>query len=69
VPGATYYHVQVFRGGRRVHVAWPVGRSLRLPPAVLRPGATYVWYVWPGLERKVDARYGRLIGKATFRLG
>jgi hypothetical protein len=67
VSGASYYHVQVFRAGERVVIAWPVGRSLRMPRNVLRHGASYVWYVWPGIGAKRQATYGRLIGTGRFQ--
>jgi hypothetical protein len=31
----------------------------------LAPG-TYVWYVWPGLGNRAEARYGPPLGKSTF---
>jgi hypothetical protein len=64
--GAAYYNLQVFRAGRRVLLAWPAGASYRLPVEILQPG-TYVWFVWPALERTRSApRFADLIGRATF---
>jgi hypothetical protein len=65
VAKATYYNVVVTRGGKRVAVGWPTGTHWR--PARLRPGV-YRWFVWPGFGPKKPARYGRLIGTATFRI-
>ena len=74
-PGATYYHVQLFRGGKRILAAWPSG-----PQRVLRSTwrwaghryrldrGTYRWYVWAGLGPRSAARYKRL-GTAAFTLG
>jgi hypothetical protein len=72
VKGATYYHVQVFRGSR-VLAAWLTGTSLQLKRTWvmngrrfrLRPG-TYRWYVWPGLGRLSPVRYGGRLGGSTF---
>jgi hypothetical protein len=70
--GASYYNVQLMRGGR-VFSAWPTRPSLRLRRTWtykgrryrLRPGV-YRWYVWPGRGRIGAARYGRLLGSSTF---
>jgi hypothetical protein len=72
VEGATYYNVQVWRK-RRVLSMWPSGTSLRLKQSWkykgrryhLSPGR-YRWYVWPGLGRRAQERYGRLIGSSSF---
>lgn len=72
VRGATYYNVQLFRNGK-VMSTWPTGTHLRLPRSWafdgrryrLRPGR-YRWYVWPGFGAPALARYGPLIGTATF---
>ena len=74
-PGATYYNVQLFRGGHKVLTAWPVTARFRLPRSwmfsgrrqTLAPG-TYKWYVWPGHGARATARYGRLLGGSTFRV-
>ena len=72
VRGATYYHVQLFRGSKRILAAWPIGHELGLPAAWkwaghryrLSPGQ-YRWYVWAGLGRRSFARYHTL-GSARF---
>jgi hypothetical protein len=75
VEGATYYNVQIWLGKKKVVSAWPRGTRLVVPPrgklggkryALIR-GKTYRWYVWPGRGRKIDRRYGRLIGVSSFR--
>ena len=71
--GATYYNVQVYRGGRKILSAWPArprlqlstrwrfgGRVYRLTPA------RYTWYVWPGFGNRADRRYGQLLGASFF---
>jgi hypothetical protein len=71
---ASYYNVQLYRGGRRVMSAWPDRTSYRLRRTWLykgrryrlRPGL-YRWYVWPGYGRISDARYPRRpLGGSTF---
>jgi len=73
VPGATYYNVQLFRGGSKVLSVWPKHASLQLRRKWkfegrryrLKPGR-YKWYVWPGLGRRSAGRYGHMIGSGTF---
>lgn len=72
VPGAAYYHVQLFRGGKRILAAWPSGPQLALHPAWSWAGrryrldrGTYRWYVWAGTGPRSAARYERL-GTAAF---
>ncbi len=70
--GASYYHVQLFRGSKRILAAWPDKRQLSLPGTWtwaghryrLRPGK-YRWYAWAGLGKRSFARY-RTIGSARF---
>jgi hypothetical protein len=72
VPGAAYYHVQLFRGGKRILAVWPSGRQLALHPAWSWAGrryrlgrGTYRWYVWAGTGARSAAQYMRL-GTAAF---
>ena len=75
VPRARFYNVQVHRNGRKVLSAWPQrpryglrgswrheGRTFRL-----RPG-TYTWFVWPAYGTKAVPRYGKLLGRSSFRV-
>lgn len=72
VKGATYYNVQLYRGGR-ILSRWPKRTSITLPASWsyqghhhrLR-GGSYHWYVWPGFGKKSHAHYGRLLGSSTF---
>jgi hypothetical protein len=72
VRGASYYHVQLFRGKKRIFAAWPKKRQLALPKTWkwaghryrLKPGK-YRWYAWAGLGRRSFARYDR-IGSGRF---
>ena len=66
-PGARFYNVQVFRGGRLVHTAWPSRTRLRVTG--LRPGR-YRWYVWPGYAgSRAQGSYGHLLGHSSFTVG
>jgi hypothetical protein len=70
--GATYYHVQLFRGSKRIYATWPPKNQLGLPSAWrwsghryrLAPGR-YRWYVWAGIGKRSFARY-RAVGSAQF---
>ena len=65
--GTKYYNVQLFVNGKRVLVGWPTKASYKVPSGKLQPG-TYVWYVWPAVgSKKGTAKFGKLIGRATFR--
>jgi hypothetical protein len=72
-PGARYYNVQLFRGGKKILSTWPLSTSLSLPrhwvhdgkTYSLKPG-TYHWYVWPGIGARSASRYGALLGGSTF---
>lgn len=72
VRGVGYYHVQLFRGGKRILAAWPLkpqlalhakwtwgGRRYRLAPG------RYAWYAWAGFGARAAAHY-RPIGHALF---
>jgi hypothetical protein len=70
--GAAYYHVQLFRGGKRILAAWPRGPGLALRSAWSWGGdryrldrGTYRWYVWAGFGRRASSQYKRL-GTAAF---
>jgi hypothetical protein len=70
--GASYYHVQLFRRGKRILAAWPrtpqlalratwvwSGRRYRLSPG------RYRWFAWAGFGARSAARY-KLLGKDDF---
>jgi hypothetical protein len=68
VRGASYYNVQVFRGGRKVLSAWPPSARYRLGArwryhgrAERLAAGKYRWYVWAGFGRRSAHRYGRLL--------
>jgi hypothetical protein len=76
VRGAAYYNVQLFRGGRQVLSAWPDGASLQLARSWRYGGrrqqlarGQYQWYVWAGYGPRSERRYGRLLGRRSFRIG
>jgi hypothetical protein len=72
VKGASYYNVQLIRGGR-ILSAWPTRANFKVPRTWiyhghryrLKPGV-YRWYVWPGFGKLAQARYGRLLGSSSF---
>jgi hypothetical protein len=72
VRGASYYNVQLVRGGR-IFSAWPRGTSLKLPRSWVYHGqryrlhrGVYRWYVWPGFGTQSANKYGRLVGRSSF---
>jgi hypothetical protein len=72
IRGATYYHVQLFRGKKRILAAWPSTNELTLSAAWRWAGhryklgpARYRWYVWEGIGKRSFARY-RTLGSAAF---
>jgi hypothetical protein len=75
VRGAVLYNVQLFRGSHKILSAWPRGTSMRIGRTWryhgrrerLVPG-TYRWYVWPAFRRHGELRFGRLIGRSTFKV-
>ena len=73
ISGATYYNVQLFRGGHKMLTAWPVTARFELIRTWTFSGrretlarGTYKWYVWPGHGARAAARYGRLLGGSTY---
>jgi hypothetical protein len=74
VPGAPYYHVQLFRDGKRILAAWPRGPQLALRPTWSWGGrryrldrGTYRWYVWAGVGARSSAHY-KPLGTAAFAM-
>jgi len=70
---ASYYNVQLFRGGREIFTAWPTHTSLKLPRSWVFQGhryrlrrGQYRWYVWPGFGSFAQAHYGKRLGGSTF---
>jgi hypothetical protein len=73
VNGATYYNVQLYRGKQKVFTTWPKGTQVSLRRHVRFNGhdvtlgrGRYRWYVWPGLGKRSEHRYGDLAGQSTF---
>src|ERR671935_27129 len=70
VAGASYYHVQLFRHGKRILAAWPLRPQLSLRTSWkwaghsyrLSPGR-YRWFGWAGFGKRAAARY-KLLGSA-----
>jgi hypothetical protein len=70
--GASYYHVQLFRNGKRILAAWPLKTELALRQSWRWAGrryrlaaGQYTWFVWAGLGARTAARY-KLIGHSKF---
>jgi hypothetical protein len=70
---ATYYNLQLFRGGKKIMSTWPVATNFRLPKTWSYDGrkyrlkrGTYKWFVWPGRGARARAKYGPLLGSSTF---
>jgi hypothetical protein len=73
VAKATYYNVQLFRGGKKILTLWPTKPILQVPSAWRFGGTTfrlapgvYRWYVWPGFGPRSANRYGKLLGTRKF---
>lgn len=71
VTGARYYHVQVFRGRRKVFSGWPTRTRIQLKAKWRNSGrierllpGRYRWYVWLGYGN--PRRYRALLGQSTF---
>ena len=72
IRGASYYNVQLIRGGTILSV-WPRTTHLTLPRSWVFHGhryrlhrGIYRWYVWPGFGALRAARYGGLVGRSSF---
>jgi hypothetical protein len=72
VKGASYYNVQLVRGGR-IFSAWPSGTSLELPQRWVYKGhryrlhaGVYKWFVWPGYGLLAANKYGHVLGRSSF---
>ena len=70
--GASYYHVQLFRNGKRILAAWPLTTQLALHASWRWAGhryrltpAKYAWFAWAGFGKRTAARY-KLLGHSTF---
>jgi len=75
VAKATYYNVQLYYGATKILSAWPNRAKFKLSRSWLYSGrhfqlrkGLYRWYVWPAFGPRTKARYGQLLGQATFRV-
>jgi hypothetical protein len=73
VAEASYYNVQLWRGGVKLLSVWPVGTSFQLKRKWAYQGrrftmtrGAYRWYVWPGIGARAEVRYGAILGRQTF---
>jgi hypothetical protein len=70
---AAYFDFVLWRSGKRILDAWPASADTAVPAAwtyrgrryQLTPGR-YSWFVYPGLGRRSDARYGALSASGQF---
>jgi hypothetical protein len=72
---ATYYNVQLFRGGRKVLSAWPEKARFQLKKRWSYAGkrrrlaaGRYRWIVFPGFGPRSRSNYGERLGPASFRI-
>jgi hypothetical protein len=72
VAGAGYYHVQLFREGKRILAAWPMRPQLSLRATWKWAGhnyrltrGRYRWFAWAGFGRRSAAQY-KFLGAAYF---
>jgi hypothetical protein len=75
VPHATFYNVQLYSPNGKLLSAWPAKTAFRLSRSWVYQGrhfhlkkGLYRWFVWPGFGRRSKARYGQLLGQASFRV-
>ncbi len=73
---ATFYNVQLYRGGSKILSAWPRAATLRVKGHWSYSGrhfrlkkGQYQWFVWPGFGPRAKGQYGRRLGQATFTVG
>jgi large repetitive protein len=75
VPRARFYNVQLYRKGIKVLTTWPTRSQLQLHSRWIHQGrryelrpAAYTWVVWPAFGTRAHPRYGRMLGRSTFRV-
>jgi hypothetical protein len=73
VPGATYYNVQLHRGGKKILSVWPRATRYRLSQSWMfgrtrfrLTAGNYRWYVWAGLGAPAERNFGPLLGEGAF---
>jgi hypothetical protein len=75
VRGAAFYNIQLWKNGEKILSRWP-GKARQVLSRGWRyrgrryslSHGVYVWYVWPGFGPRTQARYGQLLGYASFRV-
>jgi hypothetical protein len=75
IRGAAFYNIQLWKNGEKVLSMWPGNARQVLSRRWSYRGrrhslshGVYVWYVWPGFGPRTKARYGQLLGYASFRV-
>ena len=71
--GAPYFDFVLWRAGKRILDAWPATAHAVVPAAWSYRGKRYeltrghyAWFVYPGVGRRSEARYGPLTGSGQF---
>jgi hypothetical protein len=75
VKRATYYNVQLYHGREKILSRWPRAEQFQLSETWrfggqrrrLKPGS-YTWFVFPAFGERSDRRFGKLLGKSSFRI-
>jgi hypothetical protein len=72
---ATYYNVQLYRGRNKVMTRWPRTAKLQLTEKWRFDGSrrrlkkgNYTWFVFPGFGERSERRFGKLLGKSSFKV-
>jgi HYR domain len=75
VPRARFYNVQLHRNGRKVLTRWPKRPRFMLRSVWRHEGRTYrlrrgvyTWFVWPAFGVPANPRFGKLLGRSSFRV-
>jgi hypothetical protein len=75
VKKASYYNVQLVRKGKKILSVWPRLAHYQLKSVWKYRGhrhrlvkGKYFWYVWGGYGRRSEHRYGKLLGKRSFKI-
>jgi PKD repeat protein len=73
---ATYYNMQLWRGGKKILSVWPLTSQYRLRSSWMFKGKRHVLsdgqvsvFVWAGFGPKAAVRYGPLYGRTVFTIG
>jgi hypothetical protein len=72
---ASYYNVQLYRHGKKILSTWPRLAHYQVRSKWRYRGhrykldkGKYYWYVWGGYGHRSEHRYGKLLGKRSFKI-